>query len=67
MNKPKMSMNDFRRSSIAFRGLTNEDVIKQIAQLVVIKDSYIFNKQLEHLFDEDTYKSIIEARKKYQK
>lgn len=67
MNKPKMSMNDFRRSSIAFRGLTNEDVIKQIAQLVVIKNSYIFNKQLEHLFDEDTYKSIIEASKKYQK
>ena len=67
MNKPKMSMNDFRRSSIAFRGLTNEDVIKLIAQLVVIKDSYIFNKQLEHLFDEDTYKSIIEASKKYQK
>ena len=67
MKKPKMSINDFRRSSIALRGLTNEDVIKQIAQLVVIKDSYIFNKQLEHLFDEDTYKSIIEASKKYQK
>lgn len=67
MKKPKMSINDFRRSSIAFRGLTNEDVIKQIAQLVIIKDSYIFNKQLEHLFDEDTYKSIIEASKKYQK
>lgn len=67
MRKPKMSINEFRRSNRAFDGLTNEDVIKQIAQLVVIKNSYIFNKQLEHLFNEDTYKAIIEASKKIKK
>lgn len=67
MKKPKMSMNEFRRSNAAFSRLTNEDIIKQIAQLVVIKDSYIFNKQLEHLFDEDTYKAIVEASKNIKK
>ena len=67
MKKPKMSINDFRRSNRAFDGLTNEDVIKQIAQLVVIKNSYIFNKQLEHLFTEDTYEAIIKASKNIKK
>lgn len=67
MNKSKITIDEFRRSSIAFRGLTNEDIIKQMAQLVAIKKSYIFNKQLEHLFDEDTYKAIVEASKNIKK